>query len=68
MIMELDLDTVAARVPAELLEAPQEEHTLLSSDHMPNPAQTPAHSQGGENEVHTLTIYLMNIQLLMGNC
>ena len=53
LIRELDLDAVAARVPADLLESSQHEHT--PSDQ--TPTTTPAaHSQRGEREVHVLTL------------
>ena len=38
LIRELDLDAVAARVPADLLEPSQQEHTPSSSHQSPNPA------------------------------
>ena len=67
MIRELDLNTVADRVPAELLEASQEELAPSSPAQTPNTTQTPAHLQGGEREVYTLITYLVNIQIL-SNC
>ena len=51
LIRELDLDTVAARVPADLLEPSQEEHTPSSSHQSP----PEVHAQRGEGEVHLLT-------------
>ena len=50
LIRELDLDVIAARDPADLLESSQHEHT--PSDHTPTTTPTPAaHSQ-----VHVLTL------------
>ena len=65
LIRELDLDAVAALVPVDLLEPSQQqpsqqepsqhEHTPSSSDQTPTPTPE-AHSQGGEREVHILTL------------
>ena len=60
LIRELDLDAVAAQVPADTLEPSQQEPsrqqcTPSSSEQTPTPIHE-AHSQGGEREVHVTNI------------
>ena len=55
LIRELDLDALTGQIPADLLEPSQQEHTPLSSQQSPTPAPE-AHTQGGEGEVHALTL------------
>ena len=61
LIRDCDLDAVTARIPADLLKRSQQEHarmhTHTPSSSQQSPTPTPeAHAQGGEKDVHALTL------------